>query len=89
MSSRKASAKLFASTTVKQELLASLDRGAYFGEMALLSNRTRNATIRACTAMDVLIIPKIDFDKLRQSVPAFGDVFNELAKQRGVTEAPH
>ena len=73
----------------KQELLASLDRGAYFGEMALLSNRTRNATIRACTAMDVLIIPKIDFDKLRQSVPAFGNVFNELAKQRGVTEAPH
>jgi CRP-like cAMP-binding protein len=56
----------------KQELLASLDRGAYFEEMALLSNRTRNATIRACTAMDVLIIPKIDFDKLRQSVPAFG-----------------
>jgi CRP-like cAMP-binding protein len=49
------------------ELLASLDRGAYFGEMALLSNRTRNATIRACTAKDVLIIPKIDFDKLRQS----------------------
>ena len=30
------------------------------------------ATMRACTAMDVLIIPKIDFDKLRQSVPAFG-----------------
>jgi NADH dehydrogenase len=73
----------------KQELLASLDRGAYFGEMALLSNKSRNATIRACTAMDVLIIPKIDFDKLRQSVPAFGNVFNELAKQRGVTEAPH
>ena len=67
----------------------SLDRGAYFGEMALLSNRTRNATIRACTAMDVLIIPKIDFDKLRQSVPAFGNVFNKLAKQRAVTESPH
>ena len=73
----------------QQELLASLDRGAYFGEMALLSNRTRNATIRACSAMDVLIIPKIDFDKLRQSVPAFGNVFNELAKQRAVTDAPH
>lgn len=73
----------------KQELLASLDCGAYFGEMALLSNRTRNATIRACTAMDVLIIPKTDFDKLRRSVPTFGNVFNELAKQRAVTESPH
>ena len=39
--------------------------------------------------MNVLIIPKIDFDKLRQSVPAFGNVFNELVKQRAVTEAPH
>jgi hypothetical protein len=39
--------------------------------------------------MDILIIPKIDFDKLRQSVPAFANVFNELAKQRAVTEAPH
>jgi len=39
--------------------------------------------------MDVLIIPKIDFDKLRQSVPALGNVFNELTKQRGVTESPH
>jgi len=34
-----------------------------------------------------LIISKIDFDKLRQGVPAFGNVFNQLAKQRGVTEA--
>jgi hypothetical protein len=30
-----------------------------------------------------------DFDKLRRSVPAFGNVFNELAKQRAVTESPH
>ena len=85
MSSRKATAKLFASRTAKQELLATLDRGEYFGEMALLSDRTRNATIRACTAMDVLIIPKADFNKLRQSVPAFGNVFTELVKRR---EAP-
>jgi NADH dehydrogenase len=72
----------------EQELLATLSRGEYFGEMALLSNRTRNATSRACTAMNVLIIPKADFDKLRQSVPAFGDVFSELAKRRAVTGSP-
>ena len=73
----------------EQELLATLDRGEYFGEMALLSDRTRNATIRARTAMDILIIPKADFNQLRQSVPAFGDVFSELAKRRAVAEAPH
>ena len=68
----------------EREVLATLGRGEYFGEMALLSDRTRNATIRARTAMNVLIIPKADFNKLRQSVPAFAAVFGELAKRRAV-----
>jgi NADH:ubiquinone reductase (H+-translocating) len=71
------------------EILATLGRGEYFGEMALLSDRTRNATLRARTAMDILIIPKADFNKLRQSVPAFGDVFTELATRRAVPRSPH
>jgi NADH dehydrogenase len=65
-----------------EEILATLGRGDYFGEMALLSDQTRNATIRARSAVNVLIIPKHDFNKLRESVPAFGDVFSELAKRR-------
>ena len=69
----------------EHELLATLSGGECFGEMALLSDRTRSATIRAVTAMNVLIIPKGDFNKLRQSVPAFGNVFTELVKRR---EAP-
>ena len=73
----------------EQELLATLNRGECFGEMALLSDRTRNATIRARNATNVLIIPKADFNKLRQSVPAFGDVFSELVKRRSVAGAPH
>jgi NADH:ubiquinone reductase (H+-translocating) len=73
----------------EQELLATLNRGECFGEMALLSDRTRNATIRARNATNVLIIPKADFNKLRQSVPAFGDVFSELGKRRSVAGAPH
>ena len=39
--------------------------------------------------MNVLIIPKADFNKLRQSVPAFGEVFSELAKRRAVAGSPH
>jgi NADH dehydrogenase len=73
----------------EQEHLAILSRGAYFGEMALLSNKTRSATLRARTAMDVLIIPKADFNKLRQSVPAFGNVFTELAARRAEARSPH
>ena len=62
--------------------VATLQSGNYFGEMALLSDLTRNATVRARTAVDVLLIPKGDFDRLRKSVPAFGEVFRELAKKR-------
>jgi NADH dehydrogenase len=65
-----------------QNLLATLKAGDYFGEMALLSDQSRNATIQARTAMNVLIIPKGDFDKLRHSVPAFGEIFRALAKKR-------
>jgi hypothetical protein len=57
--------------------------------MALLSDRTRNATIRACTATDVLIIPKTEFNKLRQSVPAFGDFFRNLACARALAASSH
>jgi CRP-like cAMP-binding protein len=63
--------------------LATLKGGDYFGEMALLSDKSRNATIQARTAMEVLLIPKADFDTLRKSVPAFGEVFHELARKRG------
>jgi len=65
-----------------EELLATLKPGDYFGEMALLSDQSRNATIRARTAMDALIIPKGDFTKLTHSVPAFGEIFREIAKKR-------
>jgi NADH dehydrogenase len=73
----------------EQELLSTLRPGEYFGEMALLSDKTRNATIRTRTVMNVLIIPKADFNKLRQSVPGFEDVFSELAKRRAVAGSPH
>ena len=81
--------EVFCERKGEQELLAILGRGACFGEMALLSDRTRSATLCARTAMDVLIIPKADFNKLRQSVPAFGDVFTELATRRAEAGSPH
>jgi NADH dehydrogenase len=70
------------------KVLATLQAGDYFGEMALLSDMTRNATVLARTSMEVLLIPKGDFNRLRKSVPAFGEVFRELAKRRAVAHEP-
>ncbi|MBK5295241.1 MAG: cyclic nucleotide-binding domain-containing protein, partial [Acidobacteriia bacterium] len=62
--------------------LATLKAGEYFGEMALLSGAGRNATVRASTPVNVLLIAKADFDQLKSNVPAFGEVFSALAKSR-------
>lgn len=69
--------------------LADLGGGDYFGEMAVLADVSRNATIRATTPLDVLLIPKDDFSILKNAVPAFGDVFRELARTRSATSGHH
>jgi CRP-like cAMP-binding protein len=65
-----------------QTVIAKLGPGDYFGEMAVLSDTSRSATIRARTRMDVLLVSKADFDLLKTSVPAFGQVFSDLATRR-------
>ena len=65
-----------------QSPIATLGPGDYFGEMALLDDVTRNATVRVRTTMDVLLVSKDDFEALKTSIPAFGDVFRKLAKDR-------
>jgi NADH:ubiquinone reductase (H+-translocating) len=66
----------------KVEHLAILHADDYFGEMAVLTDTTRNATVLARTPMDVLLIPKSDFHILKSSVPAFGEFFSKLARDR-------
>jgi NADH dehydrogenase len=64
------------------EHIADLGAGDYFGEMAVLGNVSRNATVRAVNATDVLLIPRGDFHLLKTGVPAFGAVFEDLARAR-------
>jgi len=65
-----------------QTEIATLGEGDYFGEMAVLSDTSRNATVRARTRMNVLIVSKNDFDLLKAAVPVFGQVFRDLATRR-------
>ncbi|MFY9804564.1 MAG: FAD-dependent oxidoreductase [Candidatus Acidiferrales bacterium] len=64
------------------EHVAILRADDYFGEMAVLTDSTRNATVLARTPMDVLLISKTDFQLLKSSVPAFGEFFSKLARDR-------
>ncbi len=62
--------------------LAVLGPGEYFGEMALLSNHPRNATVRATKSTDLLAIAKGDFAKLLTNFPEFSAGLSSLAARR-------
>jgi NADH:quinone reductase (non-electrogenic) len=61
------------------ERLAILGPGAYFGEMALLTDAPRNATVRTLTAVDALVLGRGDFLALISSIPELRTVFDRLA----------
>ena len=78
----KGECEVFRERDGKVEHLAVLHADDYFGEMAVLSDSTRNATVLARTPMDVLLIPRSEFHVLKSSVPAFGEFFSKLARDR-------
>ena len=63
-------------------LLAHLGPGEYFGEMALLTRSTRNATVRCLEPLDVLSIHKREFSVLAANLPAMRESFELVMKQR-------
>lgn len=65
-----------------QRHVADLKAGDCFGEMAVIGNVSRSATVKATAPTDVVLIPREDFNQLQTSVPAFRDAFQRLAKQR-------
>jgi cyclic nucleotide-binding protein len=67
-------------------ILARLGPNEYFGEMALLSDAPRNATIRAATDLEVLTIHRDDFASLRSSIPALRQSVEEAMNQRRLNE---
>ncbi|HEY2930955.1 MAG TPA: FAD-dependent oxidoreductase [Acidobacteriota bacterium] len=69
-----------------QQRVAVLGTGDYFGEMAVLHDASRNATIRALSPLDLLVIAKRDFQKLKSNIPAFAKIFDDVATKRAVAD---
>jgi len=65
-------------------VLARLGPGEYFGEMALINNQPRNATVRAVTDAETLNIHRTDFDLLFRNVPALRQSIEAVMKQRSL-----
>lgn len=68
-----------------ERVLARLEAGQYFGEMALINKTTRNATVRCVEAMDTLSLPKHEFNALAANLPDLRRSFEKVAEARATS----
>jgi len=65
--------------------LAVLEDGDYFGEMALLSNQPRNATVKTLTDSVCLSLPRDLFERLLSTEPELRESIRKAAAARGAS----
>jgi CRP/FNR family transcriptional regulator, cyclic AMP receptor protein len=67
--------------------LAELGPGDFFGEMALLEEDRRTATVRATTPMRVLVMTRQSFRSLDQAMPDVHSAVSAAIKERRAQQA--
>lgn len=61
---------------------ATLGRGEFFGERALLRSDRHTASARAVTPIDLLVMSGMDFVALATSSTHFGELLADVTQQR-------
>jgi voltage-gated potassium channel len=61
---------------------AELNEGEFFGEMALLHKRKRNASVRAKDYADLYVLDVSTFERIQEEHPDFKMNIEEVAKDR-------
>ena len=64
------------------KILATLGQGEVFGETALVCNRERNATVRAQTALDLVVVNREAFHELLGNLPGMSDTIQGIMSKR-------
>ncbi len=62
--------------------LSSLGEGDFFGEISLLLDQPRTATVWAATACDLFVLDRADFARAVREEPAFAEQINRAARER-------
>lgn len=68
---------------------ASLGGGSFFGEMALVSSRPRNATVTASGPIRVLVVHERSFRRLLRDSPSIQSKVMQALADRAAEQAPH
>jgi CRP-like cAMP-binding protein len=66
-------------------ILAVLKDGQFFGEMALVSDVPRNATVKTVTEVEVLTLDKKDFKRLLETNPTIASIVSYEVVKRADT----
>lgn len=69
-----------------ESVLARLAPGQYFGEMALLSDAPRTASVRAVTDVEVVTLSRADFSTLYAYLPDLRRSVDKIMQQRRGTQ---
>ncbi len=69
-----------------EEVLGKLGVGDYFGEMALLSNQPRNASVRALTKTTLAVLGKSNFLTLLKFLPETQEDVIDTIRERALKE---
>ncbi|MCU0690663.1 MAG: mechanosensitive ion channel family protein [Polyangiaceae bacterium] len=62
--------------------VARLERGAFFGEMSLMTGERRSATVRATSDCEVLVVSKQDLRPILEESPALVEVIGAVLAER-------
>lgn len=65
-----------------EKVLARMGTGQYFGEMALVSDAPRTATVRTLTEVDVIIMGRVDFTTLYAYLPDIQQSVEKVMQER-------
>ncbi|MEC8306590.1 MAG: cyclic nucleotide-binding domain-containing protein, partial [Chlamydiota bacterium] len=65
--------------------IATLNEGAYFGELSILTGDCRSATLTALTPVDTLAIPRHEAQTLMKYCRSFKQEINDLYQQRNLS----
>lgn len=80
-------AEVVINTNGDERKLADLKQGDFFGEMALLTNAPRSATVRATNSLDTLSLNKREFRMLVAHLPDLRASFEKVMHERMTSNA--
>lgn len=66
-----------------EQLLAVLREGEFFGEMALIEDLPRSASVRARTPLEVVVVGREVFGRISRSLTPFRELLAEAVRRRG------